>query len=407
MPTTLAPALQARVDTLTALAATPGAEVYVPADELDLEAWNHVGDPLCEALMTLMRERKLMGGDLYANARRLEASGVAEAVAFFQDVETIPSWLDFDALEAGATMGRRNPVGMIFGMHGGLPYTYIDPSTAEVMGSTGRFARGGDYERRFWETATGFVGALDVAGMKPGGERWIAWVRIRFLHTMIRLGIHRSGRWPLSEVATPISQVASAATTHIFGYYRVNIIRYFGGPVTDAEADSFNLMWRWVARIEGSNNQLLGRTREEQYALQAAQMEFLYGTSEKAITMTADVIRGSAGMKAFPLSARLHAAVIRNIMSPDMVELLPRHDVPTDLGVKRDLRSQVLVSALAFTLRTAHQVIRIPLVRNLYDRYSMRILEGVVNKGLGGVKAEYRGTPVAGQPTDDGARPAA
>ncbi|TCJ22863.1 oxygenase MpaB family protein [Nocardioides jejuensis] len=407
MTTTLAPDLQARVDTLTALAATPGAEVYVPADELDLEAWNHVGDPLCEALITLMRERKLMGGDLYANARRLETEGVAEAVAFFKDVETIPSWLDFDALHLGATMARRNPIGMIFGMHGGLPYTYIDPSTAEVMGATGRFARGGDYERRFWETATGFVGALDVEGMKPGGERWIQWVRIRFLHTMIRLGIHRSGRWARGDVATPISQVASAGTAHIFGYYRVNIIRYFGGPVSDAEADSFNLMWRWVARIEGSNNQLLGRTREEQYALQAANHEFLYGKSTKAATLTADLIRGSASMKAFPLSARMHAAVVRNIMQPKMLELLPLHDVPTDLGVKRDLRSQALISVLAFVLRNVHQVIRIPLVRSLYDRYSMRILEGVVNKGLGGVKPEYRGTPVAGTPTDEGARPAA
>jgi len=359
-----------------------------------------IGDPLGDALITLMRDRKLMGGDLYVNARALEAEGVPEAVAFFRDVETVPSWLDFEQLHAGANLGRRNPIGLLFGMHSGLPFTYIDPSTAEVMASTGRFARQGDYTRRYWETATGFAGALDVEGMRPGGERWIEWVRIRFLHTMIRLGIVRGGKWSSWERATPISQLGLAGTSYIFGHHRVHIIRYFGGRATRREADSFALMWRWIARIQGANNQLLGRTEDEHFALQAANHQFLYAKTEAAQTLTRSVYYGAARMKLFPLSVRMHQVIVRDLLRPEYTETLPGHDVPGDLGLHRDIPAKLAADAFRSTLRGVSQVNRLRAVKYLADRRGQRFIDAVVDRGLDGVRAEYRGTPVAGLPTD-------
>jgi hypothetical protein len=389
--------LAQRIENVTALALTPGAEVYLDPADVDFEAWNHVGDPLCEALITVMRARKLMGGDLYANARSLEAEGLPEAVAFFADVEAVPSWLDVDALRVGASMGRRHPIGLIFGMHGGLPFTYIDPSTAEVMAATGRLGRGG-YARRFWETGVGFVGALDVDGMMPGGDRWVEWVRIRFLHTMIRLGIHRSGRWPLYDTATPISQVASAATPYIFGQYRVNIIEAFGGFASPEEREGFALMWRWVARIEGSNNQLLGRTHAEEFELQRLNHAFLYGGSDKAVALTRDLIAGTGGMTIFGRSKRLNAAVVRRLLAPSMIATLPDHDVRELLGVRPHLVADSFVSAAAFALKGAGLVARLEPIRRLADRRGQDFLDRLVERQLKGIKADFRETPVHGDP---------
>ncbi|WP_207891420.1 oxygenase MpaB family protein [Nocardioides jejuensis] len=392
--------LSTRVEALVELARQPAAEVYVPVDDVDVEAWTLVGDPLCEALLLLMRERKLMGGDIYSNARALEAAGVAEAVAFFQDVEAVPSWLDFDSLRAGASMARRNPVGLMFAIHGCLPMTYLDPATAHVMGSTGRLAKGGDFKRRYWETATGFVGALDVVGMMPGGERWIEWVRIRFLHTMIRLGIQRSGQWPLPE-AMPIGQVATAASTHVFGPFRVNIIKYFGGIVSQEELESFCLMWRWISRIEGANNQLLGRTHEEQQRLQERLVNFNYGSSDAAERMTRDVVTGAATMRfPFLMPKRMHRAVIRNLLAPDLVEIFESDDLPGDLGIPRDLPAEVAVRTVGLVLAVLNQGTRLTLVRSAADRWGLQFLEMVVRRQLGGVAAQYRGAPVGGRPTD-------
>lgn len=96
--------LAARVEKLKQLACEPCSEHYLAATDIDIEAWNHVGDPLCEAVMDELKAHKMLAGDKYTNARQLQAQGNPAAIAFFADVETIPSWLDFDALRAGAKM---------------------------------------------------------------------------------------------------------------------------------------------------------------------------------------------------------------------------------------------------------------------------------------------------------------
>ncbi|WP_338889269.1 hypothetical protein [Rhodococcus sovatensis] len=138
VPTLTNPDMTARIARVTALARTPGHVSGTAPDAVDIEAWGHVGDPLAEDLISDMRERKLMGGDLFLSARSQETSGLPAAVAFFADVESVPEWADFDLMKSGARMGNRNPLGMLLGFHGGLAFTYIDPATATVMGSTGR-----------------------------------------------------------------------------------------------------------------------------------------------------------------------------------------------------------------------------------------------------------------------------
>ncbi|MDQ1203596.1 oxygenase MpaB family protein [Rhodococcus sp. SORGH_AS_0303] len=389
------------VDALIALASTPGAESYLAPEDIDYRSWNHVGDPLCEALIHVMRERKLMGGDIYANARELERGGNSEATAFFADVEAIPSWLDVDSLRVGARMGRRNPLGMLFGIHGALPMTYLDPATVEVMSSTGRLAGGGDFRRRFWETATGFVGALDVDGMLPGGDRWIMWIRIRFMHTMIRLGIHRSARWPRYESGTPISQMATAGATYIFGQYRVNIMEYFGGKVTPDERDGFALMWRWVSRIEGANNQLLGRDHAEEMAIQMRIHDTLFSESDKTKTLMRDVVEGTASMAAFGKSTWLNHAVARQVLQPSMIATFPGGDARDALGLEPRPTAEAVVRLGAGALRAVSSVTRLPGVRRIAEEGGFRLLESSLERGLDGVRADYRGTAVAGRPTDE------
>lgn len=392
--------LSERVAAAAALARIPGSEVYLAPEAVDYEAWNHVGDPLTEDLIEVMRARKAMGGDLYATARTLEAEGLPEAVAFFRDVETLPSWFDAESMRVGASMGRRNPFGMSIGILSSLPFTYIDPATADVMSATGRLSQGGDYRRRSLETAVGFVGALDVDGMLPGGERWITWVRIRLLHTMIRLGIHRGGRWARYETGTPVSQLATAACTYIFGQHRVNIIASAGGVVSQEERDGFALMWRWVSRIQGANNQLLGRTHAEEFALQSREHEFLYASTPEGKELTEAVIAGATAMGQFRGSRSINQAVARRLLAPDMTTTLPNKDLRQCLGVASAPGADVFVRIAAFLLKFPNQLTRLTTVRRYFDKNGQKMMDTALERGLKGVKAEYRGTPVAGQPTD-------
>lgn len=393
--------LAARIAIATQKAATPGYSETLPRSaDLDVEAWTHVGDPLAEAMVREMRERKLKGRDFYALARELQGMGSEAADLFFADVETVPAWMDFEATRAGAEMTRRNPLGLLMGMHGALTYTYIDPATARVMGSTGRLTQSdADFARRFWETATGFIGALDVQEMRPGGRQWQNWVRIRLLHTMIRLGILGSGRWDVSS-GMPISQSATASGAHIFGRYRVSIIRSCGGWVSGEEQASFELMWRWIARIEGANSELLGATQEEQLALAERISLALYQPNQESVEVTASMLDGLNGMKVFPMPRRLHAAALRRFMSELNLEAIPGHDVPGDLGVPRDRLAAAVLSTVFGGARIVNQTQRIPSVARRSSRWGDRLITALVERGLAGRSADYNPTPVRdGRPT--------
>lgn len=383
-----------RIEAVRRKATTPAYSGVLRADLVDVEAWNHVGDPITEALIAYMRERKLMSGDLFATARELRAAGVEEAEAFFADVEWVPDWVDFDAMRPGAAMGARCSIGMMLGIHGALPFTYVDPATARVMASTGRMTRAGaDFRRRFWETATGFVGALDVDGMKPGGHRWEQWVRIRILHTSIRMGILRSGRWDTSA-SSPISQPPTAVGAHIFGRYRVNIIKHFGSRVSDEETESFHLMWRWIARIEGANTELLGRNNTDQFRLAVRIGEVLYGPNEESRAATAAMIEGLARMRSvFPVSRRVHAGIIRALLAKEVTEILPHVDVAAALGLPRDRRTDVVAAAVTSVARVLSRLLDVlPSTADL----DLKLTEGAVTRRLMHRQPTFRATSVAG-----------
>ena len=331
--------IDARVASARSKAATPAYAGTTPPPAVDVAAWDRVGDPLGEALIAELREKRLMGGDVLATARELRRQGSVAAEAFFTDVEWVPGWADFDAMRAGALMGARNPVGMLMGIHGALPFSYADNATARVMASTERMLRPETIRRRFWESAAGFIGALDVEGMKPGKPRWEQWVRIRLLHTSIRMGILRSGRWD-TTASMPISQAATGSGAHLFGTYRLNLIRHFGGDPTDDEAVGFELMWRWIARIEGANSELLGTTSAEQFEIAQHIGPHLYRPGPESKAATNALIGGLAKMRStFPISRRAHAGIIRALLTDEMTQIFPGRDLPGDLGLQPDPRT--------------------------------------------------------------------
>jgi hypothetical protein len=383
-----------RIEAARRKAATPAYSGVIAPEQVDLPAWNHVGDPIAEALITCLRDRKMMGGDLLARARALRRQGVAEAEAFFADVEWMPDWVHFDAMRPGAAMGARCSVGMLLGIHGALPFTYVDPATAQVMASTGRMTRAGaDFRRRIWETAASFVGALEVDAMRPGGPRWEQWVRIRLLHTSIRLGIVRSGRWRAST-SSPISQLPTAVGAHIFGRYRVNVIKYLGSRVSDEEAESFRLMWRWIARIEGANSELLGTTTDDQFRLAVRIGETLYGPNDDSRSATAALIEGLTRMKAvFPVSRRAHRGLIRALLAPEVTEILPDVDVAAALGLPSDRRTDLVAAAVIGIDRGLSRLLDIlPSTPELDLRLTRRFIE----RGLKYRPPTFQPTAVAG-----------
>jgi hypothetical protein len=381
--------LSARVAKARASALQPAREVVVAAGDVDYEAWDRIGDPLGEALVADLRERNLMKGDLIANARALREAGVPSAVDFFTEVEFVPSWLNFDELQLGVDWATRNPIGFALGFHGALPWSYLDSHTAEVFAATGRLREGGDYGRRVFETARGFISTFDVDGMRPGGRQWETWVRIRLMHTMVRVGLVRSGNWKLD--GAPISSLSLGAGVFLFGWYRAAIAEWVSGPTSELEVRSWIRMWQWIARLQGAPVECIQGSLAVQKDIDGRILNLLYRPSDLSKALVAANYEGLSRTPTFnrlPLSA--HEAIGWNLLKLPASVKYGGSAVPETIGVPRHRILIPVVAGVAAFLRAVQNVYRIPALRRHAAAAGARFLTRFVEQGLAGRDADFR-----------------
>ncbi|MGN6160734.1 MAG: hypothetical protein ACTHOG_03420 [Marmoricola sp.] len=400
------------------LAAVPARSAAPARTPEEVAIWDHVGDPLAEALVSQIRSKRLTRMDPLVAARTLAAEGNEAATNFLADVEYVPTWARFEDMYAGAGLGNRSPIGTAVAVHGALPATYIDPNGADLLVMTGRLGAGGDYPRRMWESFTGFIGGYDVDGMRPGGKEWERWVRIRIMHTRVRMGVLSSGKWPRDGRPIPISALGAVGGAYVFGIYRANLCRLFS-RASDEEISSYALMWRWIARILGAPPELLADDDLCQLRIDLLTMRTLYAPNENAATLTASALEGLTQMLPFALLPRpVHEAVGRYTLTPDcifppyLLRLVAKSGDPELVELVRGLRADssaiadafgiprrpVLtraVAAVALGARVAAQPTRIRAVDRWVQGVSGRFLRDAVARGLGGVDATYD-TPMDG-----------
>jgi len=382
--------LEDRIANCLALAQIPAREVDVSWKDVDLEAWDYIGDPIAEALVQALRNSPRTERDFLAAARTLQAQGNDDAIRFFKDVEHIPSWFDFEDTRAGAAMMARNPLGLILGLHSALPYTSVDPNIPRVFFLTGRLGRDGDFERRAWETATGFIGVLDVEGMKPGGKQWEMWVRIRIMHSMVRMGVLSRGKWDNPpRPSSPVSAIGTGIGPTLFGDLRTAVTRAFG-YATDEEADSAVRMWQWTSKLLGSPPELILRDLEDQRHLSRRMSELFYAPSDESREYTSYVYAGLGQMTAGVLSAKVHTALGRYLLS---LSLSPGHkgdkSTADDLGLPKQPILDAGVKTSAALIRTISQIYRIKPVANIASKIGLVAINRLVEKGLKGHPAQY------------------
>ncbi|WP_202740209.1 hypothetical protein [Acinetobacter sp. 'aerobic (ED)'] len=106
-------------------------------------------------------------------------------------------------------------------------------------------------------------------------------------------------------------------------------------------------------------------------------------------------------MGQFGGSKIINQAVARLLLSPEMTKTLPDKDLRECLGVAPVPVADAFVKGMSFLLKIPNQITRLKVVRNYFDKNGQKILDSAIEKGLAGVKAEYRGTPVANKATDE------
>jgi hypothetical protein len=366
----------------------PGREVAVDPLTAELEPWQFVGDPLAETALDAVRRAGRQHTNMWTAVRSLASEGNRACQRFVLDVESVPSWMDFDAARPGAAFAARNPLGVLVGLDGALPLSYAIDNVAPVMLRTGNLNR--MVSRRVFETATLFVGAIDAEALRPGNLTWERCVRVRLMHTMVRTAILRSGNWSPSTGFAPVNALETAYGTYMFGTYRARVLADFGFQRNDEEAASFHLAWRYLARLLGAPAELTCATGEDQLILEGRMARHLYSANDGAIALTRALHEGLPQVNAGPrLPQSIHAAISRRVLRPALLPEIPAN-LPDDLQIPHSARDAAAANAIAISARALSKTARIPAVRRRTEHAGAHWLNSVVERGLDGNPAEYQ-----------------
>jgi hypothetical protein len=184
---------------------------------------------------------------------------------FFDVVETVPDWVDWDLVEEGARVFRylgQNSLDILtqLSLIGG--YRFGGPT--DLLVATGGLS--GDYTmRRLGETQKWGVALSQPGGMRRGSEGYAVAVHVRLMHALVNESF--ASRWDVERWGMPINQSDQAATLGLFNGVPLLGCRALGARVTRADARAYMHLWKYVGWLMGVDEQWLMETEREQHRL--------------------------------------------------------------------------------------------------------------------------------------------
>lgn len=316
-------------------------------DWLELFAkFRDVGDPLADAVLAEARDR---GALVRHPVRELEAAAAAgntSAARLLDELCTVPPWADFAAMRRGGAMARRNfPLLIAALTYGTLPLVFAHPDSAAVFAGTGHFAA--SIPRRLNESATLFFGVTDADALQPRGAMWVACLRVRLIHAVVRAQFLAKPTWDRATRGTPVSALQTAAGPAFFGAHMLDCLRALGAVIEDDEALGHAATWRYVTYLLGVPAELLGATQRDQDALDALMLQLAVMPDETSRAMVAALLDGlCSGPPTGRIPRTVQVAMMRTLLGPRRADAfaLPAADPRAFLGARALMRAYSLVA---------------------------------------------------------------
>lgn len=183
---------------------------------------------------------------------------------FFDEVDRVPDWVDFDLVERGARAIRRmgrsvDDVLLQLSLIGGYRFGGPPDLLVATGGLTGSTAM-----RRLGETKKWALAISRPGGMRRDGEGFKLTVHVRAMHALINHRFETNGRWDAQQWGLPINQADQAATLGLFNSTLLLGVRALGWIVTPAESRAVMHAWKYVGWLMGVDEDFLFNTEREQ-----------------------------------------------------------------------------------------------------------------------------------------------
>lgn len=218
------------------------------------------GDPLAdravEALSALPKARAMaMVDQAITRGIATTVDAPRALVDLFEEVETVPAWLDKEALARGGQLLFR--VGWFGGLAlaASLLFGYASPAGNKPLVFSGRLVE--QTPRRLAETSR-FVEQTCIAnGLAIHAEGYAITVRVRIMHAYVRRMLRASPGWKEEEWGVPANQHDMGATSLLFSIVVIDSLRNFGFLLSDEEVHLYMQLWRYSGYLIGVDSEVL------------------------------------------------------------------------------------------------------------------------------------------------------
>lgn len=180
----------------------------------------------------------------------------------FNDIDTPPSWLNNELLEAGSAFCRRTgPFGFIVLRNYCLMGGYESAAINKPLIYTGALKKGA--AKRMAETLDFWVSVTGKHAMKRTGKGFSDTVKVRMIHAFSRAYICKQPQWDNNQLGIPINQGDMVATNLGFSIVFLEGIRRLGFKPTDKEINGLFHFWKYIGYLLGIPPAYLPDTEEQ------------------------------------------------------------------------------------------------------------------------------------------------
>ncbi|MGQ4618930.1 oxygenase MpaB family protein [Nocardia sp. R7R-8] len=221
-----------------------------------------LGDELAYDAWLALRPLKIRGHKMLAQALDEGIDAVenapAELVRLFEQLDTVPEWVDWDQLRCGAIAiwraGRFVPICLGYSSIG---FGFSSYGGTKALNFTRLLIEEDRAGQRMAETLRWVAAVTTPDGMRRAGQGFKYSVRVRLVHCAVRFGVSRSPKWQWNEWGLPITNTDLFFTTSkVFCANLVSALELLGIRYTEREKEDIFALWRYIAYVMGVPEEL-------------------------------------------------------------------------------------------------------------------------------------------------------
>ncbi|MEX2981171.1 oxygenase MpaB family protein [Streptomyces sp. C36] len=225
----------------------------------ELEAASQVGDPPADELVSDLIDNREVDGvnQLFRTINTLKPgmdhSQLPPRLAdFMREAEADPpGWTEADVKAAEGFFDEHHGVASMLQGTVGLIGTYLSPTGAYTLRSTGRLGGVEGPGRRLSQSTRLFQGMGDQGAMRDGTLKATV-TKVRLVHASVRQLHKKSGEWDYAKWGEPVSQKYTTGATCVFSVQILQAMRHLGINPSDAQRHGFMAAWHYVNHYLGT-----------------------------------------------------------------------------------------------------------------------------------------------------------